>query len=87
MAFLRPLPKLLSSDAFLHIVAQKLKMRPNLTEDQKKFVCDCRNEMNSVYRDIAFRMLQYQEMMRRGMVSDLTSFCRIYLPDNPARCA
>ncbi len=59
----------------------------NLTEEQKKFVCDCCNEMNSVYRDITFRMLQFQEMMRRGMVSDLTSFCRIYLPDNPARCA
>lgn len=59
----------------------------SLTEDQKKFVCDCRDEMNSVYRDIAFRMLQYQEMVRRGMVSDLTSFCRIYLPDSPAKCA
>lgn len=58
-----------------------------LTEEQKKFVCDCRDEMNSVYRDIAFRMLQYREMIRRGMVSDLTSFCRIYLLDSPARCA
>lgn len=52
-----------------------------LTEEQKKFVCGCRDEMNSVYRDIAFRMLQYQEMVRRGMVSDLTSFCRTILPD------
>lgn len=53
-----------------------------LTEAQKQFVCDCRDEMNSVYRDIAFRMLQYQEMVRRGMVSDLMSFCRIYLSDS-----
>lgn len=59
----------------------------SLTEEQKKFICDCRDEMNSVYRDIVFRMLQYQEMVRRGMVSDLTSFCRIYLPDSSARCA
>lgn len=54
-----------------------------LTEAQKQFVCDCRDEMNSVYRDIEFRMLQYQEMVRRGMVSDLMSFCRIYLSDSP----
>lgn len=53
-----------------------------LTEAQKQFVCDCRDEMNSVYRDIVFRMLQYQEMVRRGMVSDLMSFCRIYLSDS-----
>lgn len=53
-----------------------------LTEAQKQFVCDCRDEMNSVYRDIEFRMLQYQEMVRRGMVSDLMSFCRIYLSDS-----
>ena len=51
------------------------------------FTRSCSNEMFSVYRDAMFRMLQFQEMMRRGMVSDLTSFCRIYLPDNPARCA
>lgn len=53
-----------------------------LTEAQKQFVCDCRDEMNSVYRDIEFRMLQYQEMVRRGMVSDLMSFCQIYLADS-----
>jgi len=34
MAFLRPLPKLLSSDAFLHIVAQKLKMSPMRTQNE-----------------------------------------------------
>ena len=58
-----------------------------LTEEQKKFVCGCRDEMNNMYRDIVFRMLQYQEMVRRGMVSDRTSFCRIFLPDGPATCA
>lgn len=58
-----------------------------MTEEQKMFTRSCSNEMFSVYRDAMFRMLQFQEMMRRGMVSDLTSFCRIYLPDNPARCA
>lgn len=58
-----------------------------LTEEQKKFVRSCRDEMNSVYREIQFRMLQYQEMMHIGMVSDLASFCRVYLPDSPARCA
>lgn len=58
-----------------------------LTEEQKEFTRDCRDKMGGVYRDTLFRMLQYQEMLRWGMVSDLTGFCRIFLPDSPAKCA
>ncbi len=59
----------------------------SLTEEQKEFTRDCRDKMVGVYNDTLFRMLQYQEMLRWGMVSDLTSFCRVFLPDSPAKCA
>ena len=58
-----------------------------LTEEQRGFVRSCRDEMNSVYREVQFRILQYQEMLRYGMVDDLASFCRIYLLGSSARCA
>lgn len=57
-----------------------------LTEEQKEFIRACRSDMHSVYNDMMIHLLQYYEMKRRGMVSDLISFCQIYLPENP-RCA
>ncbi len=59
----------------------------NLTEEQKEFAQNCRTEMDGVYCNTVFRMLQYQEMLRWGMVSDLTSFCQVFLSDSPAKCA
>ena len=57
-----------------------------LTEEQKEFVRACRDDMHNVYNDMMIHLLQYYEMKRRGMVSDLMSFCQVYLPGNP-RCA
>ena len=54
-----------------------------LTEEQKEFVRACRDDMHSVYNDMMIHLLQYYEMKRRGMVSDLVSFCQVYLPENP----
>lgn len=59
----------------------------SLTEEQKGFIRDCRNEMGGVYNDTVFRVLEYLEMQRRGMVGDLMNFCRIFLPDSPTKCA
>ncbi len=59
----------------------------NLTEEQKSVARTCRDQMRAVYGAVIFRMLQVDEMMRLGMVSDLMSFCRIFLTDSPARCA
>lgn len=59
----------------------------NLTEGQKEFARNCRAEMDGVYRNTVFRTMQYQEMLRWGMVSDLMNFCEIFFPDSPAKCA
>ncbi len=59
----------------------------NLTEEQKSVARTCRNQMRAVYGAVVLRLLQFDEMLRRGMVSDLMSFCRICLPDSPAQCA
>lgn len=53
-----------------------------LTEEQKQFVRECLDEMNSVYRNAAFRVLLFLEMRRQGMVSDLADFWRVYLSDS-----
>lgn len=55
----------------------------DLTEEQKKIVRYCRDEINGEYREAMFRMVQFQDMRRRGMVRDLADFCRIYLPNSP----
>lgn len=52
----------------------------SLTDEQKAFARECRGEMRSVYAAVVFRGLQYCEMLRCGMVNDLSNYCDIFTP-------
>ena len=45
----------------------------NLTDEQRTVARRCRDEMRSVYSTAVLRMLLYNEMMRRGMVPDVST--------------
>lgn len=46
----------------------------DLTEEQKSVARTCRDHMRAVYGDVIFRLLQFDEMMRHGMISDFRTF-------------
>jgi len=46
----------------------------DLTEEQKSVARTCRDQMRAVYGAVVLRLLQFDELMRRGMVSDFRSF-------------
>lgn len=46
----------------------------DLTEEQKSVARTCRDHMRTVYGDVIFRLLQFDEMMRHGMISDFRTF-------------
>lgn len=46
----------------------------DLTEEQKSVARTCRDHMRTVYGDVIFRLLQFDEMMRHGMVPDFRTF-------------
>ena len=46
----------------------------DLTEEQKSVARACRDHMRAVYGDVIFRLLQFDEMMRHGMISDFRTF-------------
>ncbi len=46
----------------------------NLTEEQKSVARICRDQMRAVYGAVVLRLLQFDEMMRCGMISDFHTF-------------
>ncbi len=52
----------------------------NLTEEQKSAARTCRDQMRAVYGAVIFRMLQVDEMMRRGMIPDFRTFHDVFSP-------
>lgn len=56
--------------------------RGALTEEQRIFAKECREEIKACYRNTVFRMFQCGEMMRRHLVSGPEEYCRIFLPQH-----
>ena len=56
--------------------------RGNLTEEQKSVARTCRNQMRSVFGAAVFRMIQFDEMMRLGMVPDFRTFREMLSPQS-----
>ena len=54
----------------------------DLTEEQKSVARTCRDHMRAVYGDVVFRMLQFDEMMRHGMISDFRTFREMLSPQS-----
>lgn len=46
----------------------------DLTEEQKSVARTCRDQMRAVYGAVALRLLQFDEMMHYGMLSDFRAF-------------
>ena len=53
--------------------------RGTLTDEQRIFARECREEINACYRNAVFQMFQCGEMMRRHLVSGPEEYCRIFL--------
>ena len=53
--------------------------RGTLTDEQRIFVRECREEIKACYRNAVFQMFQCGEMMRRHLVSGPEEYCRIFL--------
>ena len=54
----------------------------DLTEEQKSVARTCRDHMRAVYGDVIFRLLQFDEMMRHGMISDFRTFREMLSPQS-----
>ena len=54
--------------------------RGTLTDEQRIFARECREEIKACYRNVVFQMFQYGEMMHRHLVSGPEEYCRIFLP-------
>ena len=54
--------------------------RRTLTDEQRIFARECREEIKASYRNAVFQMFQCSEMMRRNLVSGPEDYCRIFLP-------
>ena len=52
----------------------------DLTEEQKSVARTCRDHMRAVYGDVIFRLLQFDEMMRLGMIPDFCTFREMLSP-------
>lgn len=52
----------------------------NLTEEQKSVARTCRDQVRAVYGAVVLRLLQFDEMMRRGMISDVRTFRDMLIP-------
>ena len=55
----------------------------NLTPEQRVFARRCRDEMNSVYGETLFRLVQCWVMVRRGMVKSLRDGLNLLGVDSP----
>lgn len=52
----------------------------DLTEEQKSVARTCRDQMRDVYGAVVLRLLQFDELMRRGMISDFHTFRDMFIP-------
>lgn len=53
----------------------------NLTDEQKAVARQGRDEMRDVYGTTMYRLMQYEEMKRREMVTDFKTFCSVFYPE------
>ena len=61
--------------------------RGTLTDEQRVFARECREEIKACYRNAVFQMFQCGEMMRRHRVSGPEEYCRIFLPQHAVPCS
>ena len=61
--------------------------RGPLTDEQRIFARECREEIKACYRNVVFQMFQCGEMMRRHLVSGPEEYCRIFLPQYAVPCS
>ena len=61
--------------------------RGNLTDEQRIFARECREEIKACYQNAVFQMFQCGEMMRRHLVSCPEEYCRIFLPQYAVPCS
>ncbi len=52
----------------------------DLTEEQKSVARTCRDQMRAIYGAVILRLLQFDEMMRRGMIPDFRTFHDVFSP-------
>lgn len=52
----------------------------DLTEEQKSVARTCRDQMRAVYGTVVLRLLQFDEMMHCGMISDFHTFRDMFIP-------
>ena len=60
--------------------------RGNLTDEQRNFARECREEIKACYRNAVFQMFQCGEMMRRHLVPGPEEYCQIFLPECAVPC-
>ena len=51
-----------------------------LTDEQRAFARERREEVFTCYERAVFRILLWEEMIRLGVVSGLEEYCRMFLP-------
>lgn len=51
-----------------------------LTDEQRAFARERREEVSACYERVVFRILLWEEMIRLGVVSGLEEYCRMFLP-------
>ena len=61
--------------------------RGTLTDEQRIFARECREEIKACYRNAVFQMFQCGEMVRRHLVSGPEEYCRIFLPQYAVPCS
>ena len=61
--------------------------RGTLTDEQRLFARECREEITACYRNAVFQMFQCGEMMHRHLVSGPEEYCRIFLPQYAVPCS
>ena len=55
--------------------------RSALTEEQKSLARRCRGEMRTAYGAAVFRLMLYEEMLRRGMAEDIQTCRSLFFPE------
>ena len=60
--------------------------RGTLTDEQRIFARECREEITACYRNAVFQMFQCGEMMRQHLVSGPAEYFRIFLPQYAVPC-
>ena len=53
----------------------------DLSEDQKAFVRQHRDEMRNVYSTVVCRLMLCEEMLRRNMVADFQTYRSVFCPE------